>query len=85
MFTDLESLLGTCRLLQKLSLENCEVNENICQEIAYSDRLTVLNMSQCEGLNETGIEVILTSCKRLVLHVHLNSLRKTLIQKIPDW
>lgn len=64
IFTDLELLLKTCHILQKLSLENCALNDKVCKEIAKNDKLTVLNMSQCVGLNESSAKEILTKCEK---------------------
>lgn len=80
---DLKLLLKTCHILQKLSLENCEIDESVCKEIAKNDKLTVLNMSQCVGLNEAGAKEILSKCDKLVeLNIAWTLLKSTSIKTI---
>ncbi|KAF7995075.1 hypothetical protein HCN44_004547 [Aphidius gifuensis] len=63
----LTSLLSKCRLLKKLSLEKCTLEESTCEEISFNTELSVLNLTMCEGINETCI-------KHLIKLKSLNSL-----------
>ncbi|GIY22915.1 s-phase kinase-associated protein 2 [Caerostris extrusa] len=61
----LADLLSLCIHLRKLSLENCELNEDCLLSIAQNPYLTVLNMSMCSGLTPAGMHAISTKCTRL--------------------
>ncbi|GFY15411.1 hypothetical protein TNCV_1572221 [Trichonephila clavipes] len=63
--TDLASILSMCVYLKKLSVENCELNEDCCKNIAQNGELTVLNMSMCSGLTPKGLHAICMSCTKL--------------------
>ncbi|XP_066597239.1 S-phase kinase-associated protein 2 isoform X2 [Prorops nasuta] len=47
----LATLLSKCRLLKKLSLEKCTLNQYSCKAISENQDLEVLNLSMCEGIN----------------------------------
>ncbi|XP_011310534.1 S-phase kinase-associated protein 2 isoform X2 [Fopius arisanus] len=47
----LANLLSKCRLLKKLSLEKCTLNERICRAISQNKDITVLNLTMCEGID----------------------------------
>ncbi|KAK0167573.1 hypothetical protein PV327_004952 [Microctonus hyperodae] len=52
----LTSLLSKCRLLKKLSLEKCVLNEKCCEAISQNSGLSVLNLAICEGIDIKGVE-----------------------------
>ncbi|GIY72031.1 s-phase kinase-associated protein 2 [Caerostris extrusa] len=61
----LADLLSLCVHLRKLSLENCELNEDCLLSIAQNSYLMVLNMSMCTGLTPAGMHAISTHCTQL--------------------
>lgn len=63
--TCLENLLGKCSDLYKLALENLEINRNVCRNIAGNPDLHTLHLEMCSGLDESGLELILTNCSQL--------------------
>ncbi|GFQ67652.1 s-phase kinase-associated protein 2 [Trichonephila clavata] len=67
--TDLASILAMCVYLKKLSVENCELNDDCCVNIAQNGELTVLNMSMCSGLTPKGLHAICTSCTNDIIQL----------------
>ncbi|XP_008547550.1 S-phase kinase-associated protein 2 isoform X1 [Microplitis demolitor] len=63
----LTELLNKCRLLKKLSLERCELNEPSCQAISKNTEITTLNLTMCEGID-------LEAVKHLMKLKNLNAL-----------
>lgn len=61
----LAQLLGTCRLLKKLSLEQVPLNLAVCKEIAENRKLEVLNVSMCEGITVDCVSVMIASLQSL--------------------
>lgn len=57
----LQLLMGTCRKLKKLSLENMELDGNVCTEIAANKDLEVLNLAMCSGIDQESISNISAS------------------------
>ncbi|XP_059472875.1 S-phase kinase-associated protein 2 [Neocloeon triangulifer] len=87
----LAELLKTCRHLRKLSLENCPLNQAVCEQIGHNVELEVLNLTSATGLKSNGLEAILACCTKLyALNVAwtamdqetLNTLSVTLSQSI---
>lgn len=64
--TSLKQFLSVCRSLKKLSLEAVPVDVYVCREIAQNKALEVLNLTMCEGLNKSGITVLISSLQNLV-------------------
>ncbi|KAK6640063.1 hypothetical protein RUM43_008340 [Polyplax serrata] len=61
----LATFLNFCKLLKKLSLENCHLNNNCCNAIAQNTDLEVLNLTMCVGLTTSGIDAVFSNCRRL--------------------
>ncbi|KAF4518512.1 hypothetical protein B566_EDAN009712, partial [Ephemera danica] len=64
--TGLFELLHTCRQLRKLSLENCKLDQRVCEAVGHNASLEALNLSSCEGLTANGLEAILACCTSLL-------------------
>ncbi|KAI4477801.1 hypothetical protein M0802_014633 [Mischocyttarus mexicanus] len=47
----LAALLFKCKLLKKLSLESCILNNACCYAIRLNTEISVLNLAMCEGIN----------------------------------
>ncbi|XP_055927869.1 S-phase kinase-associated protein 2-like isoform X1 [Argiope bruennichi] len=62
---NLAILLSVCVHLKKLSVENCELNEDCCKKIAQNHELTVLNMAMCTGITPEGLNAICVNCEKL--------------------
>jgi len=60
--TCLASLLSSCRLLQKLALENCRLNEAAVNAIAQNSGLQVLHLGGTYGLTGPLVTHLLASC-----------------------
>lgn len=60
----LATFLNFCKHLKKLSLENCQLNNDCSAAIAQNTELEVLNLAMCLGLTTSGIEAILTNCRK---------------------
>lgn len=60
MFLALKSLLSQCNNLVKLSLENCQVDHMCCENIGRITKLKVLNMASTMGLDNMGLQHILS-------------------------
>ena len=63
-FSALEELFSVCSELQKLSLEHCTLNENICKNISKNQNLDTLNLTLCYNLSATALEPILENCQK---------------------
>jgi len=61
----LAELLKTCVLLKKLALENCDLNDSVCDGIGQNRNLDVLHLAMAQGLSPTGVETVLSSCTKL--------------------
>ncbi|KAI0230577.1 S-phase kinase-associated protein 2 [Lamellibrachia satsuma] len=61
----LEELFSPCHLLRKLSLENCQLNTNVCRYIGQNSNLEVLNLCMCSGISENGLVPICNNLQRL--------------------
>lgn len=59
----LTSLLSKCRLLKKLSLEKCVLNEKCCEAISRNSDISILNLAICEGIDVKGVEHLLRLTK----------------------
>ncbi|GFT50360.1 s-phase kinase-associated protein 2 [Nephila pilipes] len=62
---EIASILSLCVYLKKLSVENCEMDEDCCENIAQNRDLSVLNMSMCSGLTPLGLHTICVNCTKL--------------------
>ncbi|KAG8236948.1 hypothetical protein J437_LFUL016710 [Ladona fulva] len=62
-------LLGSCRHLRKLSLEQNQLGDESCIAIGKNENLEVVNLCSCSGITEVGMKSILTGCVRLVLRL----------------
>ena len=63
----LEALISTCVSLKKLSLENCQITDNVCYYLAdqNSETLETLHLAMVTGLSDSGIGRIIQSCQNL--------------------
>lgn len=64
----LAELLSKCKLLKKLSLEKCTLNEACCEAISKNSDISVLNLTMCDGINARGIQHLLKLKKYLFFH-----------------
>lgn len=63
--TSMQTLLGHCRQLRKLSLEHADLNDEICFEIAQNTSLETLNLSMATGLNASSVRQMMESLTKL--------------------
>ncbi|GBM92795.1 S-phase kinase-associated protein 2 [Araneus ventricosus] len=63
---NLATLLSVCIHLKKLSVENCELNEDCCKNIGQNHQLAVLNMAMCTGITPAGLNAICVNCEKLI-------------------
>ncbi|XP_069128051.1 S-phase kinase-associated protein 2-like [Argopecten irradians] len=61
----LEELFSVCRDLKKISLEHCQLSDEVCQHIGENKNLEVINLSMCQGITSAGLMPITTNCRRL--------------------
>jgi F-box and leucine-rich repeat protein 1 (S-phase kinase-associated protein 2) len=61
----LEELLSSCSALRRLSLESCELNNNVCRYIGQNRLMECLNLSMCQGLTENALVPICNNLQRL--------------------
>ncbi|XP_034661774.1 S-phase kinase-associated protein 2 [Drosophila subobscura] len=61
----LRTLISQCRQLKKLSLENAELNDEICAEIANNKSLEALNLTMASGLTARSVRLMMESLKNL--------------------
>ena len=60
----LEQLMAACTQIKKLSLENCELNDKICEKIGENNNIEVINMALCQGLTMNGLSLITNQCHK---------------------
>ncbi|CAB3375936.1 Hypothetical predicted protein [Cloeon dipterum] len=58
-------IMRVCRNLKKLSLENCPLNLETCEQIGHNTDLEVLNLTSTTGIKFNGLEAILACCTKL--------------------
>ncbi|XP_043656180.1 S-phase kinase-associated protein 2 [Drosophila teissieri] len=58
-------LLSHCRHLKKISLENTELDDNICQEVAKNEALEAVNLTMATGLTANSVRLIMKSLTSL--------------------
>ncbi|XP_066472953.1 S-phase kinase-associated protein 2 [Tiliqua scincoides] len=63
---DLHSILSRCQSLENLSLEGLQLSDDIIRNIAQNPGMVRLNLSGCSGFSAEALELMLTSCPRLV-------------------
>ncbi|GAB1605471.1 S-phase kinase-associated protein 2-like [Argonauta hians] len=61
----LVEILAKCHDLRKLSLESCEVNDEVCSYIGENKQLQVLNMCMTRGITDNGLMPITSNCRKL--------------------
>ncbi|XP_017142944.1 S-phase kinase-associated protein 2 [Drosophila miranda] len=61
----LRSLMSQCRQLKKLSLENAELSDEICAEIAKNKSLEALNLTMASGLTARSVRLMMESLTNL--------------------
>ncbi|OWF38166.1 S-phase kinase-associated protein 2-like [Mizuhopecten yessoensis] len=61
----LEELFSVCRDLKKVSLEHCQLSDEVCQHIGENKNLEVINLAMCQGITSAGLMPITTNCRRL--------------------
>ncbi|XP_022214438.1 S-phase kinase-associated protein 2 [Drosophila obscura] len=61
----LRTLISQCRQLKKLSLENAELNDEICAEIAKNKSLEALNLTMASGLTARSVRLMMESLTNL--------------------
>ncbi|XP_065339010.1 S-phase kinase-associated protein 2 [Cloeon dipterum] len=59
-------IMRVCRNLKKLSLENCPLNLETCEQIGHNTDLEVLNLTSTTGIKSNGLEAILACCTKLI-------------------
>lgn len=73
----LAQLLSKCRLLKKLSLEQLQIDDEVCTEVANNKNLEVLNLTMCEGFTKFGVKTLMGNLNSLLaLNVSWTSLNK---------
>ncbi|EDV47766.1 S-phase kinase-associated protein 2 [Drosophila erecta] len=58
-------LLSQCRQLKKLSLENTELDDTICAEIAKNEALEAVNLTMATGLTANSVRLMMESLTNL--------------------
>uniref|UniRef100_A0A8D3AFM0 S-phase kinase-associated protein 2 n=1 Tax=Scophthalmus maximus TaxID=52904 RepID=A0A8D3AFM0_SCOMX len=58
----LESVVGRCRLLERLSLEGLQLSDNIINSLALNQNLEQLNLSGCSGVSADALADMFRSC-----------------------
>ncbi|KAK2888644.1 S-phase kinase-associated protein 2 isoform X2 [Channa argus] len=67
--SDLESIIGCCRLLEYLSVEGLRLSDKIISSLAMNPNMQQLNLCGCSGFSAPALADLLKSCSRLE---HLN-------------
>lgn len=81
----LAQLLAVCRSLRKLSLEAVPVDANICFEISQNKSLEVLNLTMCEGLNQSGVTPLVNNLQNLLaLNISWTNLKTNCVATIVE-
>ncbi|XP_016978984.1 S-phase kinase-associated protein 2 [Drosophila rhopaloa] len=63
--SSLRTLLSHCRQLKKISLENTELDDSICTEIAKNKALEAVNLSMASGLTASSVRLMMESLTNL--------------------
>jgi len=58
-------LIKTCKYLKKISLEHCDLNDDVCDGISENMNLDVLHLAMVTGLTPNGLKTILVECVKL--------------------
>ncbi|KAH8276915.1 hypothetical protein KR026_002402 [Drosophila bipectinata] len=61
----LRMLLSQCRQLKKISLENNDLDDDICAELAQNKNLEAVNLTMASGLTAGGVRVLMQSLNNL--------------------
>ncbi len=64
---DLKQPLKKCELIQYLNLEGCELiaDKRLLPVVQSNTNLTVLNLSRCCKITDSGMISLSTNCKKL--------------------
>ncbi|XP_052836116.1 S-phase kinase-associated protein 2 isoform X2 [Drosophila gunungcola] len=63
--SSLRTLLSHCRQLKKISLENTELDDSICTEIARNKALEAVNLTMASGLTANSVRLMMDSLTNL--------------------
>jgi len=63
--SSLRTLLSHCRQLKKISLENIELDDSICTEIARNKALEAVNLTMASGLTTNSVRLMMQSLTNL--------------------
>lgn len=63
--SSLLTLLSHCRQLKKISLENIELDDDICAEIAKNEALEAVNLTMASGLTSNSVRLMMESLTSL--------------------
>lgn len=63
--SSLHTLFSQCRQLKKISLENTELDDNICAEIAKNKSLEAVNLTMASGLTANSVRLMMESLTNL--------------------
>ncbi|XP_017081738.2 S-phase kinase-associated protein 2 [Drosophila eugracilis] len=62
----LQTLLSHCQHLKKISLENTELDDSICTEIARNKGLEAVNLTMASGLTADSVRLMMESLTHLI-------------------
>ncbi|XP_037729818.1 S-phase kinase-associated protein 2 [Drosophila subpulchrella] len=63
--SSLRTLISHCRQLKKISLENIELDDSICTEIARNKALEAVNLTMASGLTTNSVRLMMQSLTNL--------------------
>lgn len=61
----LQMLFSHCRQLKKVSLENNDLDDNICAELAQNKSLEAVNLTMASGLTACSVRLLMESLTNL--------------------
>jgi len=82
----LADLINECTQLKKLALENCDLNDSVCDAIGRNSKLEVLHLGMTMGHTSKGIRSLLKGTRLLKeLNIAWTDIPEDGIQELVDW